>query len=60
MDPHRHVSYLCVTIHYVDSAGRIVSDVLSTRQMEEAHTAENVFAEVAAVLEVSVLNNDIP
>ena len=53
VDPHRHVSYVCVTVHYVNPAGELKAEVLSTRQMEVAHTAENVFAEVLAVLDVS-------
>ena len=51
VDPHRHVSYVCVTIHYIDQAGLLKAEVLSTRQMEVAHTADNVLAEVSAVLD---------
>ena len=52
--PHRHVSYVCVTVHYIDSVGQLKAEVLSTRQMEASHTAENIFDEVAAVLDVSI------
>ena len=63
VDEHRHVAYVCITLHYMDSKWQLHSHVLSTRQMEEAHTAENIFAEVSAVLEVSNRDNyltDLP
>ena len=51
VDPNRHVSYNCVTAHYVDSTFNLRSVVLATRIMARAHTGANIFEEVSAVLE---------
>ena len=51
VDPSRHVSYNCVTAHYVDSTFNLRSVVLATRIMARAHTGANIFEEVSAVLE---------
>ena len=55
VDPHRHVAYVCVTTHYINGIGQLTAEVLATRQMEASHTAENIFAEVSAVLDVSIM-----
>ena len=52
VDPLRHASYTCVTAHYLDDKMQLQSVVLGTRLMTQAHTAENIFEEVASVLEV--------
>lgn len=45
-DDYRKISYMALTVHYINSDWKICERVLCTSHMEEKKTAENIRAKV--------------
>lgn len=55
-DDYRKLSYLSLTVHYIDDEWNLKERVLSTKHFEESHTAVHIRTEVIVVFVQNLCN----